>query len=236
MSSLAKHIIHRPRPYRYLLIIAIAIAISTTSLWFYLQQTNLAQTQKLTNLRLEASSLKNKVEIKDTLIQKITLENEKLIINVSELKSDITIQVITIEQLQLQLENQQQQIATFNKELLFYQSITQGEHSKKIHIREIRLQINPTEDNTINYQVIITQGQKINNPITGSISLILHEEKNGLKMERIIGNHPISLRYVQLLEGKIKIVDNTTPLAVTVKLSEKKGGALSQTFDWQITP
>jgi len=234
MSSLAKHVIHRPRPYRYMFIILIAITLSTYGLWLYLQQQNITQIQKLATLKNEVQELKQKITVKDGTIKQLNKDNNYLKIKTSEQQSEIAIQFVTIEQLQHQLENLQQKIITLDKELLFYQSITQGNSAQKLQIRELQLHANALEDDSVSYRLIITQGQKINKPITGKIKLTLSEEIGGIIKSRVLTEHKINLRYVQLLEGKIKITDNTKPLAITVKLKEKGKDALSQTFDWQI--
>lgn len=233
MSSLAKHVIRRPRPYRFILAMVLAITFSLGGFWLFMQKNSLHQVDKLTqeNERLSQQCNGNNVHT-----QRLKELNSQLTLNAQEHQSEIKIQTATTEQMQVQLEALQQQLTLLNKEVLFYQSITQGDGTKKLHIREVQLFADPDDSSLIRYRIVITQGQKINNAITGTVNILITEEKEGQIERSLLATHSLILRHVQLLEGQMKVAENITPLSVIIELKQKKRTTLSQTFDWHIAP
>lgn len=236
MSSLAKHVIRRPRPYRCIVAMIIAVLLSISSLWLFMQQNSLRQIDKLTNLHHENERLGQQCDGKEANVQQLKELNSQLKLNEKNHRSEVNIQIATTEQLQIQLEDLQQQLTSLNKEVLFYQSITQGDGTKKLQVREVKLHVEPNNPNFIHYRIVITQGQKINNAITGEVNILLTEGSNEQAENHLVAEHALNLRHVQLLEGQIEIVNNIEPVSITIELKKNKKTTLSQTFDWHITP
>ena len=162
-------------------------------------------------------------------------QKNQLKTNIIEQSSEEAIQLATTKQLQLQLTDLQQQINSLNKDLLFYQSITQGNSSSKLQIRELHLRADPLQPELVRYRLVITQGKKINSAITGTIKISLNTDDNGAKKQHAIAQHKLNLRHVQVLEGKINMVDKINPLTIKIELIRKKQKKLSRTFDWQLS-
>ncbi|NOQ81011.1 MAG: hypothetical protein GQ548_00620 [Methylophaga sp.] len=236
MSSLAKHVIHQPKPYRCLLIVAVTIVITILIQWFLIKENSEHRQKELINVQQKVDSFTQENRIQDKTIQQLELENKQLLTKNAEHQSGIAIQQATVQQLQLQLTELQQQVMSLNKDLFFYQSITQGNSSSKLQIRELHLRADDIRTDIIRYRVVITQGKKINKPITGTIKITLNSDNNGIIEQQTLEQHKLNLRHVQVLEGQIKIADNTKPLTLTVDLIQNKKTTLSQTFDWQLAP
>jgi len=219
-----KHIIQQHRPYRTLVLIIIVVAASSIIQWFIQKSSNQAQQLNLVELQKENTLLSNE---NDALTKRIRSSEKH--------QSDVNIQHATIEQLRVQLANNQEQVLTLNKEILFYQSITQGNSSSKLQIRELHLRADDIRTDIIRYRLVVTQGKKITKPITGIINIILNSESNGTIQHHALSEHKLNLRHVQVLEGQIKISDNEKPVTLSVNLIQKNKITLSRTFDWQLT-
>ena len=224
MPYSTKHIIQQPKPYRTLLII-IAVAIITYAVqWVFIQDDIQQQRQHREQRQKKLASLHKK-------LNHLTIENEHLIQGgklSAQTQANLAVEQATIKQLRIQIKKLQQQVLTLNKELLFYQSITQGNRSNKLQFRELDLRANDEHADIINYRLVITQGRKITKPITGTINIIFNKSPND-KIE-----HHLNLRYVQVIEGQIKLMDNVVPASITVSLVQKNKTTLSKTFDWQL--
>ena len=142
----------------------------------------------------------------------------------------LAIQQATDEQLQLQLIQLQDDLVLLNKELMFYQNITQGSSDSKLQIRELHLRQDIAQSNKINYRLVLTQGKRINKPITGTVIVLLN--KGG--KQHVIKEHSLKIRHVQVLEGQIELTDNVTPNTITIHLKQKKKKVLTHVFDWHI--
>ena len=222
MSSLSKHVIHQPKPFRQLIIVTV-VAILTFSVQWLVQQTQSTKAQQhIQQLEDENKAL---------------AENSKTSILASKqhYSQKLALEQATTKQLQLQISSLQEQVLTLNKELLFYQTVTQGNSSSKLQIRELDLRADPNRADIIRYRIVMTQGKKINKPITGTINVLMNSDNKGTAEQYAIEQHQLNLRHVQVLEGQIKIEDDTTPLTLTVDLIQNKKITLSRTFDWQLT-
>ncbi|PHS25095.1 MAG: hypothetical protein COA83_06360 [Methylophaga sp.] len=229
MSSVAKLIVRQHRPYFYVAILIGAIALTfLIQRYLYLQETQIQQ-QHIKECKQQDGfyqQLRKKNEEMSTYISRsdTQLENNKY---------ELDLQKATIEQLEQQLSLQQEQLAAFNKELLFYETITQGDRPNKLQIRELLLRSDATDSAIIHYRLVITQGKKINQALTGTIEMIGNISK---EESSVIAEHPLNLRHVQLIEGQIKILDNNEPESITITIKQKKKTLLSQSFDWQLNP
>jgi polyhydroxyalkanoate synthesis regulator phasin len=230
MSSLDKVIIHPERRYRCAVYILISVIITATTQWFLLKEGNIGLQQNLNflqkSLNLSRQNTQQLSEEKLDLHQQNKTLNE---ISNSQLH-EIDIQQATVEELQQQLMALQDQVFTLDKELLFYQNITQGISSAKLQIRELHLTADTLKADTINYRIVITQGKQITKPMTGSVSINIDKDPT------VISKQPLNLRFVQLIEGQITIADSTSTKFITISIKKAKKTLLSRTFDWQLTP
>jgi TolA-binding protein len=204
MSSLDKYVIHQPKPYRLAIFILIAVMITATSVWFLLKEDSISLQQNLNYLQ-----------------QNLNLSRQNT--------QQLNIQQATVEHQQQQLVELQDQVIKLNKELLFYQNITQGATSTELQIRELHLTADADQSDIIHYRLVITQGKKITKPVTGSVSINLDTNPT------VISEQPLNLRYVQLIEGRLKLAENSHPKLITITIKPDKKSKLSRTFDWQLT-
>ena len=230
MSSLSKHVIHQPRPIRSALIILLAIVITAVFFWLYhlnyneesISEIKLLKHQTL-QLSTDKQSLANKNEqlVKLVQQQKVQLESHQ---------HYVAIQKVTEDQLQLQLVNLQSTIVTLNKELMFYQNVTQGNSDSQLQIRELHLQYDNKNVDFVNYRLVVTQGQRIKKAIAGTVLITFNKNNE----QAIVKKHSLNLRHVQVIEGQIKLTEGITPDTILISLKRKNRKTLTQTFDWHI--
>ncbi|MDC9724852.1 MAG: hypothetical protein PSN44_02890 [Gammaproteobacteria bacterium] len=219
MSSLAKHVIHRPKPLRTVLLLILVAAVTFTAQWFVQQK--------------QADKVQEHIQhLMDKQQQQQNDNKKSLALAKQHYAQKLVLERSTTEQLQQQIVKLQDQVLSLNKDLLFYQTVTQGTGSSKLQIRELYLRADEKQANLVRYRLAITQGKKIKNAITGSINIILNVDNNGTIEQHALKSQQLNLRHVQVLEGQIKITDNLKPLTIDINLIQKKKIALSRTFDW----
>lgn len=228
MSSLAKFIVRRHRPYFYVTILVVSVALTfLIQRYVYLKETQVQQQKVKEYQQLDDSYQQLRIN-NEEMTEHISLSDTRLESN----KYELDLQKATIEQLEQQLSQQQEQLATLNKELLFYEGLTQGDRPNKLQIRELHLRSDATNSDIVHYRLVITQGKKINQALTGTIEMISEMAQD---KTIILAEHPLNLRHVQLLEGQIKIIDNNEPKSITITIKQKNKTLLSQSFDWQLS-
>jgi len=220
--SLAKHVIHQPKPHRKVILVIIVVAITYAVQWFFNQEHLAQQQEEIEQLTAEISQLQK--------------HNQQFTVTSEQHYSQLSLEQATTGQLRKELTQLQEQVLTLNKELSFYQSITQGTSSSKLQIRELHLRADAHQADLIRYRLVISQGRKINKPITGTISLMLNNDNNGTMEQHALESQQLNLRHVQVIEGQIDLADITKPTTLTVDLIQNKKITLSQTFDWKLTP
>ena len=141
----------------------------------------------------------------------------------------------TDSQLQSNLERLQNQVIELNKELLFYQNITQGNASSELQIRELHLRPNPDNPSQYFYRIVITQGKKISKAIKGDVLVALQFNDDKAK-PRLINTHGLKLKHVQVLEGTLNIEQNEQPKSLKIELKQGKKTLTTRTFNWEVTP
>lgn len=223
MSSLAKHVIQQPKPFRCLFVILVTALITAISLWIY-------QKSSSNDLSSQVKMLAEQNQTLGSENQQLTLNNQQQAKKIESHQHFVAIQKATDEQLQSQLTQLQHNVVLLNKELMFYQNITQGTSNTKLQIRELDLRKDSIQADKVNYRLVITQGKRINKPITGTVIITLSSNDG----HRVINEHSLSLRHVQVLEGQIELTDNNTPNSISISLKRKKKKTLTQTFDWQL--
>jgi len=222
MSSLDKHVIHQPKPHRTVMLI-IAVAILTFAAQWYFQQTQAIKQQE------------NVQKLTDEIAQ-LQKHNQQYTFTSDQHYSQLSLEQATTGQLRKELNQLQEQVLTLNKDLLFYQSITQGSASSKLQIRELHLRADNDQADIIRYRLVISQGKKVNKAITGTINLVLNNDNNGIAEKQILEQQQLNLRHVQVVEGQIKITNGIKPVSISIELIQKKKPTLSRTFDWQLNP
>jgi hypothetical protein len=214
---------------RYLLLTLISLIIIASSSWLY-------QLPTTGELKSEVAFLKkdNNALLKQN--NKLKKQFAVLTENLQDHEQAFAIQKVTHKELQHRLTTLQDEVIDLNRELDFYQNITQGNTSTKLQIRELALTADDKHANRFNYRLVITQGKKITKPMTGTIKLLITGEKDSKDETTAISEHQLKLRHVQVLNGQIKLADGMQPKAVKITLKQNKKITLSKGFDWEITP
>lgn len=213
-------------PYRGLIAL-LAIAIVGGGLWYWNMYWQNTQNKSLTALQKENAQL---TDINQTL----TTSNKAL---QSELDNSLQMQAIqneTTSRLQQDMQKLQDKVIELNKELLFYQNITQGNTSSELQIRELHLAANAENSRQFFYRVVLTQGKKVSKSITGDIQIQLAFKGNKPK-PRILNNYSLKIKHVQVVEGVIELAGNEQPASIQVILKNGKKLLTKRNFDWEIT-
>ena len=226
MNPFTKHVIHQPQPLRWALIIATIVLITAVSIWLYLKPTS--------ELRLQFRTLQQQSQQLTTDNQRLTKQNLQLTKEFETQQQILAIQQATDQQLQSQVSELQNEVVHLNKELMFYQNITQGSSSSKLQIRELDLRTNNSQPDIVDYRLVISQSKKITKPLTGVVTITLNSRNNNEKEQLLLGEYKLNLRHVQIFEGQIQLVANIVPESISVTLKQAKKKTLSRTFDWQI--
>ncbi len=224
-----KHVIHQPRPLRRAIITLISLIVASSLLWLYLDSTSHQAREQFATLKSEHQSRMKEHQV---LQQQYELASKKLV----ALEQSFIIQHETNKQLALQISELHNEIVGLNRELNFYQNITQGTGSSELQIRDFYLSPAPLDNALFNYRIVITQGKKISNAITGTVSLMLKDkDSKTIKHDRVL-QHKLKLRQVQVLDGQIKLTDSAKPNKITVTLKRNKKKSLSKDFNWLPKP
>lgn len=229
MSSLDNYVIHQVKPFRFAIFISITVIITAISVWYYLKEDSTSLQQNLIFLEKNLNlSRQNSQQLSDERLD-LREQNKQLNDTTSIQLQELNIQQATVDELQQQLVDLQNQVITLNKELMFYQNITQGATSTELQIRELHLTADAEQPDIIHYRLVITQGKNIAKPVTGSVSINIDKDA------KAVAEHPLNLRYVQLIEGQLNIAPNNHTKSITITITQTKKPKLSRTFDWQLT-
>lgn len=226
MNPFTKHVIHQPQPLRWTLIVATIVLITALSIWLYLKPT--------AQLRLKFRTLQQQSQQLTIDNQQLTEQNLQLTKKFEAQRQIMAVQQATDEQLQNQLNELQSEVVHLNKELIFYQNITQGSSSSKLQIRELDLRTSVSQADMVDYRLVISQSKKITKPLTGVVTITLNSRNNDEKERLVLGEYKLNLRHVQIFEGQIQLVANIVPESISVTLKQAKKKTLLRTFDWKI--
>ena len=229
MSPLNKFIVSRHRPYFYVIILIAAVTFTFLIQRYVHLYTTKIQQQKVAEFHQLDDLYQHLLKKSKEMEQYIALSNSHLEKN----KHELHLQKETIQQLEKQLNSQQEQFASLNKDLLFYQAITQGDRPKKLQIRELVLRTDPDNSDIVHYQLVVTQGEKVNQALTGTIEIVGDMAQDE---PVIIAEHSLNLRHVQLIKGQIQLLDTQVPESISVIIKQKNKTLLSQSFNWQLSP
>lgn len=221
------YIIHPRRPYRCLFLILAALGLTLLGLWFIGQHWLSEQTGKLSSLQSQHAQLLEENQRLTENIQALMNELE----NINQLKA---MQQATDSQLESELKSLQDRVIELNKELLFYQNITQGNVSSELQVRELLLRPVPDNPSSYSYRIVLTQGKRITQAIRGDILITLNLKGNGDGHSRLLDQYDLKIRHVQVLEGTLKIAENEQPESLRIMLRQKDKTLTERTFKWEV--
>lgn len=222
------YVIHHRRPYRTLFILLIVLTLSASALWYWTTRWQSEQNVQITVLKKQNKELQ-------TENQSLLEQNKLLTAQVNDISRMQAMQDATDSQLQSNLERLQNQVIELNKELLFYQNITQGNASSELQVRELHLRPNPDNSSQYFYRIVITQGKKISKAIKGDV-LITLQSSNEKTEPRLVNTHGLKLKHVQVLEGTLNIEQNEQPKSLKIELKQGKKTLTTRTFNWEESP
>lgn len=218
------YIISHRRPHQWLMAMVAAVLLSIAIQWYINRMLNTEQQEQLSGLQQQNEQLQ-------TEILKHQQLNQDLTTRLKDQQHMLAMHAVTDQQLQNDLKTLQNQVMELNKELLFYQNITQGTASSELQIRELQIRPIDEAEKRFHYRIVITQGKKISKSIKGDIDVYLETANNE---QRLINQHDLKLRHVQVLEGSIQLNENETPTGLFIQLKQDKKTLTKRTFDWEI--
>lgn len=223
------YIIHHRRPYRCLLLILLSLALGVVAVWYWGQQWRTQQLEKLTALQAQHQQLLQENQL-------LSEQNLALSTQVEDNKQRDAMREATDSQLEAELQAMQEQVIALNKELLFYQNITQGNASSKLQVRELLLRPADADPSSFIYRIVLTQGKRITKPIAGEVLLTLNLQGDDEAHSRLLEKHDLNIRHVQVLEGTVKLTENEQPESLRVLLRQEDKTLIDKTFEWEVTP
>lgn len=223
------YVIQARRPYRCLLLLLATIVILVVAGWFSSKEWRAAQSDKLT-------SLQNQYEQLVTENQRLTGENQQLSTQLENINQMQALQQATDSQLQTELQSMQEKIIALNKELLFYQNITQGNASSELQVRELHLRPVADDPASFMYRIVLTQGTRITKAIKGDVLITLNLAGDGKAQSRLLDQHDLKIRHVQVLEGTLKLTENERPESLRIMLRQADKTLTERTFKWEVSP
>ena len=203
--------------------ITIAIVI-----WVYQQQTTGELLDRIINLESKNSELR-------THKNALAIQTEELMNDVLTQQQAVAIQKVTNAELLQQLNDLQDNAIELNKELSFYQNITQGNATAKLQVRELIVTADAQQENQFRYRLVISQGRKITRPLSGQLVISVNGQVDQQPKTFKLKQHQLKLRHVQVFNGPIKLTKNMMPESIKVTLIQNKKTTLSKTLDWKVT-
>jgi len=223
------YVIHHRRPLHCLLLVLLVLAVAAAGVWYWSQQWRLQQTANLSELQSQYDQLLTE---NHTLVEK----HQTLMAELQGINQMQAMQQATDSQLQTELETLQDELIQLNKELLFYQNITQGKVSSELQVRELHLRQSNDDPSSFHYRLVMTQGKKITKAIRGKVALTLQLKNGDETNSRQLNEHALNIRHVQVLEGTLKLTENEQPISIHVALKQGTKKLAERTFEWDATP
>ena len=225
-SPLDNYVIQPRRPWRVIVWIIVAVIATGLLQWYWFNHDNGEKSRLVEQNQLMTQQL---ASMKAQLMQQTELmQNQQQVQAMHQ---------ATAQQLQNRLEQLQKKVIELDKELLFYQNITQGNSTSELQIRDLQLRADNDNPEHLRYRLAITQGKNISEPITGEVIITLQNtEGEGEQAKTIDLNtteHPLNLRHVQIIEGIFNMAELPEPEQITVSLRQKDKVLVSRTFNWQ---
>jgi predicted RNase H-like nuclease (RuvC/YqgF family) len=230
MSELPKHVISEAKPYRFLLIIVIAVITTFIAQWFYNQKSTQGQLKKQVQLKQSLSVLDTKLQSMFVELASTTKHAQQLEKALLHQKQELEITQATEQALKQQLMEIQSEVLKLNKELRFYQTITQGNSSSKLQVRDFSLRPTSTVQ-SYDFRLVLTQGRKLKKPLSGEINLTVNYTEASKHAKAV--TYKLNLKHVQVVEGQLKLTQDIPPDSVTITLIQGKKVLLTETANWQ---
>lgn len=222
------YIIHHRRPYRCLLLVLLSLVLCLSVIWYWGQQWRERQVDKLEALQTQHQQLLEEN-------RRLSEQNQALATQVDDSKQMLAMRQATDSQLENELEALQEQVISLNKELLFYQNITQGNVSSELQVRELHLRPAADDPSSFIYRIVLTQGKRITKPIKGEVLLTLNLKGDENGHSRLVEQSALNIRHVQVLEGTVKLTQNEQPDSLRVLLRQSDKTLIDTTFNWEDT-
>lgn len=224
MASLDNYVIRPHRPFRCFFTIVLVAMLLFAGQWFWHTQLSAHQTA----IEVEKHRLSEQLIDLQTRYQALSDSQHSL-------QQAETMHQSKTEQLENRLQQLQQKVFDLNKELLFYQNITQGNISSELQVRELQLRTDSENPLLMRYRLVITQGENISEPITGNIEVSLSTEGSDEATEStLIAEHGLNLRHVQVVEGNFEMMANAAiPDHIDVSLKQADKTLTSRSFEWR---
>ncbi len=221
MSLLHPHEIRQRRPFRCLLWMVLIVLLVIAGQWYYHRHISVQQAQLQAENRQLTKAL-DELQTQYQALSQIRNSNEQI----------QAIHQATTTQLESRLQQLQQKVIDLNRELLFYQNVTQGMGSSELQVRELQLRLDSSDPAQLRYRLVLTQGDNISEPISGEVMVGLQTDANTPDKTDIIGEHALNLRYVQVIEGGFALPANA-PAQLVVTLTQKGKTLTKRAFNWQ---
>ncbi len=222
------YVIHHRRPYRCLVLAVLGIVLTAAAILFWAQQWQQKQLQNLSGLKSQHQQMLAEN-------QQLTEENRQLQEQLIDINQMQALQQATDSQLQTELQLLQDRVIELNKELLFYQNITQGDASSELQVRELHLRAVTDDATAYLYRIVLTQGKRITKSIKGDVLITLNLKGDGEAQSRLVETQALNIRHVQVLEGTLKLAENETPDSIRVMLRQSDKTLTERTFKWEVT-
>jgi len=222
------YVIHPRRPYRCLLLVVLSIVLTASAIVYWGQRWQDNQLEKLSGLRSQHAQMLAEN-------QRLTEENRQLQEQLMGINQMQALQQATDSKLQTELQLLQDRVIDLNKELLFYQNITQGNASSELQVRELHLRQVVDEPSSYLYRIVLTQGKRITKSIKGDVLITLNLQGSGEAQSRLVETQALNIRHVQVLEGTMKLAENEQPDSIRVMLRQSDKTLTERTFQWEVT-
>lgn len=221
------YVIHPRRPFRCLLLALLGILLTAAAIWYWGQQWRSQQLDKLESLQSQHQQLLQEN-------QRLSERNHALQSELDNIHQMQAMQKATDSQLETDLQALQDKLIELNKELLFYQNITQGNVSSELQIRELHLRPLTDDPSSFSYRIVLTQGKRITKAIKGDVLLTLNLSGDSNGHSRLVETHDLKIRHVQVIEGTVKLAENETPESLRVMLRQSDKTLTERTFKWEV--
>jgi cell division protein FtsB len=222
------YVIHPRRPFRCLLIVLLVLALCAFAAWYWGDQWREKQLGKL-------DALENQYAQMQSDNQRLSEANRSLNEKIHNLTQMQAMRQATDSQLETDLQVLQDKVIELNKELLFYQNITQGNISSQLQVRELHLRATGDDSGTFMYRIVLTQGTRITKAIKGEVLITLNLSDDSEGHSRLLEQHSLKIRHVQVLEGTVKLAENERPDSIRVMLRQGDKTLTERTFKWEVS-
>jgi predicted nuclease with TOPRIM domain len=198
------------------------VILTNTAQWLFIERQDAQRNIELAELKHNFVQISSQNE-------QLSEDKQRLSSELEETKQRLAMQMVTDKELQQQLDQLQSKLFDINRELTFYQDITQGNSTSELQIRD--LQISQIAEQQYRYRLVLTQGKKTTRATKGSIKLSVRLSNNKAVA---LSDQSLNIKHVQVIEGIISLSDTVTPTAVDVRLISNKKTLSKRSFDWQL--